>query len=59
MRKGYTVRTAWECGFGDKVIVLANLPFSNEVINFPFVKFSKEEKTKTDIGMWRVKQLKK
>ena len=58
MRKGYTVRTAWRCDFGDTVIVVANVDFSNEVINFPFTKFNRIEKTKTDVGMWKIKQLK-
>ena len=58
MRKGYTVRTAWECSFGDTVIVVANYAFKNEVVCYPMVNWPLVIRSSADIGMWKVKQLK-
>ena len=58
MRKGYTVRTAWNCSFGDKFLVVTNYQFSNSVVNYPMIKYSKIMKTNSDVGMWKIKQLK-
>ena len=59
MRKGFTVRMAWDCFGTDNFLVVANDNHLNEVVNYPMIKFTMQQKTKTDVGMWRVKQLKK
>ena len=58
MRKGYTVRTAWGCSFGDTVLVVSNICVLNVIINYPFVKYNKEDRKVIDVGMWKIKQLK-
>jgi hypothetical protein len=59
MRKGYTVRTAWQCSFGDTIVLVSNIRFTNEVVNYPFVSYNKEDRKRMDVGVWRIKQLKK
>ena len=57
MRKGYTVETV---GINPdaKVLVVSNYVSTNKVINYRFSNFNKEEITGTDVGMWKIKQLK-
>ena len=40
-------------------IVVANYEVYNLVINWKFLSYAKEEIKPEDVGMWRVKQLKK
>ena len=57
MRKGFTVKT--EGIHPDaKVIVVSNYIHSNIVVNYRFSGFTKEEITGSDVGMWKIKQLK-
>ena len=58
MRKGYTVRMSWNWSFGDTVLVVSNMKSVNQVVCFPFVEFNRIEKTASDVGMWKIKQLK-
>ena len=60
MTAGYTVRTAWNCDADDKVIVVANFTYMNEVVHYSFPDYKKEiNKYYGDVGIWRIKTLKK
>jgi hypothetical protein len=59
MRKGFTVKTAWEFGVFNNCLVVSNYSYSNEIINYPMVGFTMQQKTTSDVGMWRIKTLKK
>jgi hypothetical protein len=57
MRKGFTVETQGTHPDA-KVLVVSNYIHSNQVVNYRFSSFTKKEITGTDVGIWRVKQLK-
>ena len=58
MRKGFTVTKGWNCSFGDTVIVVTNFKSTNEIINYPFVDYTEKMKIPSDVGIWKIKQLK-
>ena len=58
MKKDYTVRTAYEFTQYDKVIVVSNFIYSNKIVNYTFTSYGKEDITSSDVGMWKIKQLK-
>ena len=59
MRKGFTVRMGWSCGFGDSVLVIANYHITNQVLCYPMINYGLSNKLPSDVGMWRIKTLKK
>ena len=58
MKAGFKVETR-ECRESNKVLVVSNYQLWNLIVNYPFNAYSKEEIQREDVGMWRVKQLKK
>ena len=58
MKAGYKVETR-ECNFWDKVLVVTNYEVWNLVVNWPMICYPKKNRQPEDVGMWRVKQLKK
>jgi hypothetical protein len=58
MRKGFKVSMAWDCEYFNNVLVVTNFTFTNQVILYPMIDYSIDKKNSTDVGMWRVKQLK-
>ena len=58
MKAGFKVETR-VCDSWDKFLVVTNYHFSNLVVNWPMIKFTKEQATPADVGMWRIKTLKK
>ena len=58
MKAGFIVKMGWGCSFGDTVIVVTNFTSTNEVINYPFVNYTLAHKIPSDVGMWKIKQLK-
>ena len=58
MKKEYTVRMAWGCGFDDKVLVISNYTGTNEVVCYSFQDYTENIRDKTEVGMWKLKQLK-
>jgi hypothetical protein len=59
MRKGFTVRMGWNCGFGDTSLVITNYPFANQIVCYPMVNYILANRIPSDVGMWRIKILKK
>ena len=59
MRKGFTVRMAWGCFGTDNFLVVANDNRLNEVVNYPMDDYNNFTKFPQDIGMWKIKTLKK
>jgi hypothetical protein len=59
MKKEFTVRMAWSCNYGDTVLIIANYSFKNEVVCFPMIKYQPISRASTDVGMWKIKTLKK
>jgi hypothetical protein len=55
----YTVRMAWPCGTGHKVIVLTKFSFLKEFISYPMDDYNNFTKLPQDVGMWKIKTLKK
>jgi hypothetical protein len=55
MQVGFYSQTEMICG-NEKLIIVANLPFVNEVINYPYENLN--DKDEFDIGVWKIKQLK-
>ena len=57
MKAGFKVetRSSW---YFDTVLVVTNYHYTNLVVNWPMIKFSMQQKTPADVGMWRIKQLK-
>ena len=58
MRKGFTVKMAWDCEDFNNFLVVANFKSINQVINYPMIDYSRDKKNTTDVGMWKIKQLK-
>jgi hypothetical protein len=58
MRKGFTVETR-HCDYWDTVLVVTNYKFSNLVVSWPMIEYTIKDKTPEDVGMWKVKTLKK
>jgi hypothetical protein len=58
MKAGFKVETR-HCGYFDKFLVVTNYQFSNLVVNYPMLRYHKGIKTDSDVGMWRIKTLKK
>ena len=58
MRKGFTVETRI-CDYWDTVLVVTNYQYANLVVNWPMISYGKENRVLEDVGMWRIKKLKK
>ena len=59
MRKGFTVKMAWDCEEGyNNFLVVTNSNYTNQVILYPMIEYSINQKTSADVGMWKIKQLK-
>ena len=59
MRAGYTVTQGWICRKSHKVIVVTNFNANNQVFNYPMDDYNNFTKLRQDIGIWRIKTLKK
>jgi hypothetical protein len=59
MKAGFKVKTAWKCGIFNNSLVVSNYSLTNEIVNYPMVHYSIKQKTTSDVGMWRIKTLKK
>ena len=57
MKAGYTVETK-RCDYWDKVLVVTNYHVLNLIINHPLICYPKKNRVATDVGMWKIKQLK-
>jgi hypothetical protein len=57
MKAGFKVETRI-CDYWDTVLVVSNYPVVNLVVNYPLICYSKNNRNSSDVGMWRVKQLK-
>jgi hypothetical protein len=58
MKAGFKVETR-ECNFWDKVFVVTNYEVCNLVVNWPMICYPKKNRVKEDVGIWKVKSLKK
>ena len=58
MKSGFKVETR-HCDCWDTVLVVVNYHFANLVVNWPMMRYEKIDRVLEDVGMWRVKQLKK
>ena len=58
MKAGFKVETR-RCNYWDTVLVVTNYHYNNLVVNWPMIDYGKENRVLEDVGMWRVKQLKK
>ena len=58
MKAGFKVETR-ECHYWDRVLIVTNYDIINAVVNFPMMEYPKHYRQPEDVGMWRVKQLKK
>lgn len=58
MKEGYTITNEPIC-ISDNAILVSNFINENEILNFPFeLEDINEMKTRSDIGVWKIKQLK-
>ncbi len=58
MKAGFKVETR-KFGKWNEVIVVSNYEVWNLVVNYPFNNYTKEEIKPEDVGIWKVKTLKK
>ena len=58
MGAGFKVETK-ECNYWDTVLVVTNYSVVNLVVNYPLICYSKNNRNSLDVGMWKVKSLKK
>jgi hypothetical protein len=58
MRKGFKVETR-VCDSWDKFLVVTNYHYDNLVVNYPMISYGKENRLLQDVGIWRIKTLKK
>ena len=58
MKKGFTIRMGWNCNYGDTSLVITNYPSTNEIVCYPMVNYTAAHKSPSDVGMWKIKQLK-
>ena len=58
MRKGFTVKMGWNYSFGDTYLVITNYPLSNQIVCYPMVNYTAAHKRPSDVGIWKIKQLK-
>jgi hypothetical protein len=58
MKAGFKVETR-HCDFWDKVLVVTNYDYINLIVNFPMICYPKKNRVLEDVGMWRIKTLKK
>jgi hypothetical protein len=61
MKAGFKVFMAWDWGNDgyNKILVVTNYHQENRIWNYPMVFYKKENRSSSDVGMWRVKTLKK
>jgi hypothetical protein len=58
MKAGYKVETR-KCDYWDTVLVVTNYSYSNLVVNWPMICYPKKNRVLEDVGMWKIKTLKK
>ena len=58
MKAGFKVETRI-CNYGNTVLVVTNYQYANLVVNWPMINYGKENRVLEDVGMWRIKTLKK
>ena len=58
MKAGFKVETR-HCDSWDTVLVVVNYHFNNLVVNWPMMNYTKINRAVEDVGMWKIKQLKK
>ncbi len=58
MKAGFKVETR-RCDFWDKFLVVANYSFVNLIVNYPMICYPKKNRCREDVGMWRIKNLKR
>jgi hypothetical protein len=58
MKAGFKVETR-RCDSWAKFLVVTNYHFANLVVNWPMINYGKENRVLEDVGMWRIKTLKK
>ena len=58
MKAGFKVETRI-CDYWDKVLVVTNYHIVNLVVNYPLICYAKKNRIPADVGMWKIKKLKK
>jgi hypothetical protein len=58
MKAGYKVETR-RCECWDNVLVVTNYSYSNLVVNWPMIRYPKKNRVLEDVGMWKIKTLKR